>query len=329
VAYSRAVPALTAVDEPPAGVRRRLKALRGALDGELPARDPAQLLIGTWNIRALGGLTPKWTTAAGDSPKRNLADVCCLAEIVRRFDVCAVQETRGELTALLTLLRRLGPSWGVIVTDAGQGHAANDERLAYVFDRDSVRPTGLAGELVIDETTFGTVAVPLMRQFARSPFMVSFEAGPEAAPTGFTLISLHVDYGRTAADRTPEIVTFANSLKRRAVDREDFNANLIALGDFNIDRWDDPNGRAFVSAGLTPPAELLDQPRSIFDAGSTRHFYDQIAWYTAGTREALTLRYTKRAGRIEWTRHLHRDLTTVSKSWRISDHYPLWAQFAL
>jgi hypothetical protein len=81
--------------------------------------------------------------------------------------------------------------------------------------------------------------------------------------------------------------------------------------------------------GLTPPEQLLDQPRSIFDRDDTKHVYDQIAWYTAGDRSALTLRYTKQAGRVEWTPFLLTDLTSVSKSWRISDHYPLWARFAL
>ena len=33
-----------------------------------------------------------------------LLTVCCLAEIVRRFDVCAIQGTRTDLTAMLTLL---------------------------------------------------------------------------------------------------------------------------------------------------------------------------------------------------------------------------------
>jgi len=325
------MPTLPAVDDPPAEVAQQLAGLRAALDAEagLPARDGGHLLIGTFNIRAFAGLTAKWDSAAGDSPKRNLTDVCCLAEIVRRFDVCAIQETRGELTGMLTLLRALGPSWGVILTDAGLGNAANDERLAYVFDRAAVQPSGLAGELVIDAATFGSQAVPVQAQFARPPFLVSFQAGPATAPIAFTLITLHINYGKAAADRTPEIQTFATWLKRQAAQREDFNANLIALGDFNIDRWTDPNGQAFVTAGLTPPAELLDQPRSIFDTPTGAHFYDQIAWFTAGTRERLTLQYTKRAGRIEWTKLVLTELGNVAKSWRISDHYPLYAQFAL
>jgi hypothetical protein len=322
------VPELTEIDRPPPDARQALETLRADLDAELPARDAGHLLIGTWNIRALSGLTPSWRSSAGDSPKRNLRDVCCQAEIVRRFDVCAVQETRRDLTALLTLRRRLGPSWGVIVTDAGRGNATNDERLAYLFDRERVRASGLAGELVIDDDEFGHAA-QLRRQFARPPFMVSFDAGPQSAPTGFTLISLHIDYGRKPADRTPEIVTFAQWLKRQAAGREDFNANLIALGDFNIDRWDDPNGQAFVSTGLTPPEELLEQPRSIFDDVDEQHFFDQIAWFTAGNHDELTMRYSKRAGRIQWTRYILTDLDNRAKSWRISDHYPLWAQFEL
>jgi len=86
----------------------------------------------------------------------------------------------------------------VILTDAGLGDPANDERLAYVFDRAAVRPSGLAGELVIDAATLEPEAVPLQAQFARPPFMVSFQAGPDTGPTvAFTLITLHVNYGQT------------------------------------------------------------------------------------------------------------------------------------
>jgi hypothetical protein len=44
------------------------------------------------NIRHFGGITEKCTTESTDSPKRNLRDVLCLAEIVSRFDVVALQE---------------------------------------------------------------------------------------------------------------------------------------------------------------------------------------------------------------------------------------------
>ena len=44
------------------------------------------------------------------------------------------------------MLRRLGPDWGVLVTDVGEGDQADDERLVYVFDRRAVSLPGLAGE---------------------------------------------------------------------------------------------------------------------------------------------------------------------------------------
>ena len=185
-------------------------------------------------------------------------------------------------------MRRLGGDWGFLVTDVGEGEAANDERLAYVFDRRAVRLAGLAGELVIAEEDFGSATTPLRKQFARSPYMVSFEAGPPAKPVGFTLISLHVVFGNKPADRTPEIQTFANRLKRRAQDPDEFGRNMLALGDFNIDRWlDDPNADAFRSEGLTRPFELLGLPRTIFDDLAKPHFYDQISWFTTGNRAGL------------------------------------------
>lgn len=105
---------------------------------------------------------------------------------------------------------------------------------------------------------------------------------------------------------------------------------MIALGDFNIGRWlDDPNADAFRSEGLTPPDELLGLPRTVFDDPAKPHSYDQIAWFTTGNRSAVTLRYEQQAGLVDWVPHLLTNLTNVAKSWRISDHYPLWARFRL
>ena len=192
-----------------------------------------------------------------------------------------------------------------------------------------MRFSGLAGELVIAEENFGAAATPLRKQFARPPYMVSFEVGPPNKPVGFTLMSLHIVFGKKAADRTPEIATFAQRLKDQAEAPDEFGRNMIALGDFNIDTWTDANADAFRSEGLTPPFELLGLPRTIFDEPDKLHFYDQIAWFTVGNRAALTMKYEQHAGLFDWTPHVLADLTKVAKSWRISDHFPLWAQFSL
>ena len=162
-----------------------------------------------------------------------------------------------------------------------------------------------------------------MRQFARTPYAVSFVAGT----TTFILVTLQVRYGTEAADRIGELTALAQWLGDWAKTEEDWGNNLLALGDFNIDRAGDPLFEAFTSTGLTPPAELNDVPRTIFDQPGTGHFYDQIAWFTGtGGIPALTLQYTG-AGGFEFVPHLMTRLTNPELSWRISDHYPLWAEF--
>jgi len=109
----------------------------------LPAKKVDEnLLIGTWNIRAFGGLFQGWTENPG-SPKRNLRGMAVIAEIVRNFDVCAIQEVKRETTAIRMLQEEfLGPHWGLILSDVTAGDKGNSERLAYLYDRRRVVPSG-------------------------------------------------------------------------------------------------------------------------------------------------------------------------------------------
>ncbi|MCU1521326.1 MAG: hypothetical protein JWN19_1711 [Arthrobacter sp.] len=111
----------------------------------------------------------------------------------------------------------------------------------------------------------------------------------------------------------------------------DWNNNLMVLGDFNRDRIGDPLYEAFVATGLWPPAELNDVPRTIFDDDKNRPFYDQVAWFSEpdGTPLLDGLTYTQRAGCFDFIPHIMTGLTRNEISWRISDHYPLWSEFRL
>jgi exonuclease III len=77
----------------------------------------------------------------------------------------------------------------------------------------------------------------MQRQFVRTPYTVSFQAREKA----FTLVTLHVIYGTqsTPEVRTSEIARFAQWLREHAEDPDEFNRNMMALGDFNIDKLDD------------------------------------------------------------------------------------------
>ena len=145
--------------EMPRSVAHELAFLSDALDGAVPSKQlDRNLLVASWNIRELGRVNGKWSTARGDTPKRNFADVHCIAEILSRFDVIAVQEVQDNLAALRAVMLCLGPEWGFQVTDVNFGDAGDGERLAYLYDLRRVRPSGLAGELVLSADDFRSTA---------------------------------------------------------------------------------------------------------------------------------------------------------------------------
>jgi endonuclease/exonuclease/phosphatase family metal-dependent hydrolase len=323
-------PVPTITDPAPATVRAELDKLHARLDDTIPAkRLDENLLIGTWNLRAFGGLTDRWTAGADDTPKRDFRSIRSIAEVVSRFDVVAIQEVRGDIKALRALLRVLGDQWAFTLTDVTKGKDGNDERMAFLFDTRRLRLSGLACELVLPPEWGGTAIGPAasMRQFARTPYAVSFLSTGGGYRQTFILVTLHVIYGDKPDDRIGELSAIAQWLAAWAKDLKGFDQNLVCLGDFNIDRMGDPNYEAFASTGLRPPHELEGLPRTIFDSGTDKYF-DQVAWFT-GEHDvpALALHYSGRAANFDFTQDVQTSLTREELSWKISDHYPLWCEF--
>ena len=179
-------------------------------------------------------MTDAWASAAGQTPKRNAADLHYIACLIRRCDVVAVQEVRGNLRALRHLMKVLGEDWAFILTDITKGRDGNDERLAFLFDTTRVKPSGLACELVVwvENDSPRIRAGVLDRQFARTPYAVSFLSSGQT----FILVTLHVDYANDASERVPELKAIADWLASWAEREYGWDHNVIALGDFNIDR---------------------------------------------------------------------------------------------
>ena len=241
------------IELPPTEVVERVAAFGPALDVVVAPKElDRNLLIASWNLRAFGGLTKKWQSAEDDSPKRDLADVLAIAAMLSRFDVVAVQEVRSDLRALRYLLKALGPDWGFTLTDVTKGKAGNDERLAFLFDTRRVTLSGLACELVVPEDDPHLSPTAFARQFARTPYAVSFNSAGKT----FILVTLHVVYGQAPSDRVGELTAIAEWLASWAAEVAEWGHNLICLGDFNIDRKDDPLFQAFTSTGLTAPARV-------------------------------------------------------------------------
>jgi endonuclease/exonuclease/phosphatase family metal-dependent hydrolase len=331
-------PVPSILDRPPADTRAELTALRRQLSAEIPKKRDDNLLIATWNIRELGGLTDKWRSDAKDVPKRDLHSLACIAEIVSRFDVVAIQEVQVDIRALRHMLKALGDRYTVILTDAVEDDEGDDERLAFVFDQERLSVSGLACELVVPlnwstkrKPKKGIPQIALERQFARTPYAVAFKRNGAT----FILVTLHVIWSGTSkqdlGERGKELSSIAVWLRSWAEDANSWDQNLICLGDFNIDRHEGALWQAFTSTGLTVP-EPIARPR-VIGGKPLKGFYDQIAWFTedrAAERPLLSLTFTGEAEMFDWSKTVLADsgLTRDQKSFRISDHYPLWAEFS-
>ena len=316
------------LDTPPKEVQENLEELKLDLDKVIPFKKlDKNLLIASWNIRAFGNLTRKWDSDEEDSPKRDLHSVLCIAEIIKRFDVIAVQEVKANIRALRDTMKVLGENWSMILTDVSKGSSGNGERMAYLFDTRRVKLSGLAGELVVpNEWTDKAKQQTLDEQFVRTPYAVSFKSNHQT----FILVTLHILYGKKSKDRIKELKGVAEWLSDWAKDINAYHQNLIALGDFNIDKRGDLLDKTFLSEGLYVPPELQNKKvtRSIFNETK---YYDQIAWFNGrGKQPKLSLEFIN-GGNYDFVGKTlsNRDVSKRSLSYLISDHYPLWAEFKL
>jgi len=288
-------------------------------DSKLPQKVlDYNLLIGSWNIRNFGRVYGNWSENQG-SPKRNLRSMAYIAEIVKRFDVIAIQEVKSNTTALRMLVDEfLGLNWGVIVSDVSAGPKGNAERLAYIYDKRRVSPSGLAGEIVLPPTDDGDP----IQQFDRTPYIVGFQSAKER----FALLTAHIKYGKTPDDRLDELRNLAEYIAVEIRDRTATGGeekNLIVLGDFNIDdRGDNPLFKAFVSTGLIVPFQLLNLKTTF---ATKPKYYDQIAWFMGN----VDLLSNGLAGVIDFSGAKYKDITLRQMSYRVSDHLPIWVEFII
>jgi endonuclease/exonuclease/phosphatase family metal-dependent hydrolase len=306
----------------PAVVCEDLVRLRRAIarSGIPTKQTDRNLIIGTWNLRKLGRVHPSFEENRG-SPKRNLRALAYIAEVVRCFDVIAIQEVLRDTSAVRTLVDDfLGPDWGVVLSDVTAGDKGLGERLGYLYDRRRVQPSGLAGEIVLPPQD----NLNPQEQFDRTPYFVGFRANQER----FSLLTAHIRFGDSVEHRKPEIERLARYTATEIRDRARFagaeETNLIVLGDFNIEarRTDDPLFAALLASGLMVPEALRDVRTNY---GQAVKHYDQIAWFMGD----LALLTKGRAGVVDYRGTVFKELTARQVTDRVSDHLPLWAEFII
>ena len=279
-------------------VVERLLDLRKQLNEQVPEKTATQtLLLATWNIREFG-------------ENRLTESFYYIAEIIDHFDIVVIQELNSkELGGLESVLAILGDNWSYVMSDGVEGAAGGNEAMAFVYNTNKVKFTGLAGEIVLPDNKLMNGV-----QFARTPFMVSFRAGW----FDFKLCTVHIYYGKDTVKgiyqrRLQEIKTVSDFLLKR---QESDDVSYILLGDFNIPDVDGEYFNALVEERSVTkggkektkdkffiPEEIRKYPT---DLGRVSH-YDQIAFSLKLERSMVLYDDDKqRAGAFNFTESVYK-----------------------
>jgi endonuclease/exonuclease/phosphatase family metal-dependent hydrolase len=332
----------------------RLEALREQLK-KIPAKDAdGNLLLASWNIRDLG--KPGGGFGYGE---RRPESYFYIAEILSRFDFVAVQEV-NQLATWEKVMDVLGPHWGFIASDVTHEKiGGNDERLTYLYDKRKVTFRNVAGEIVLPPKMMVSQNEKGGRQFARTPYFASFQAGWRK----FDICTVHIYYGSSSgaklARRIDEINQIVKYLGSQGDEKVDAGKALILLGDFNVAGLKHKTMEALLKEGFVVPEEIQDPPEhqrnnfydqiafktppdslvfpagekntagsfriyeNVFNAGqidSYRKYFEPVRERTLQEARAKAKKNNKKAPKEQTPEEFYEDWRT----WQLSDHQPLW-----
>lgn len=315
-------------------IATKILALRKAIRAQIPTKTREdKLLLATFNIREFDSNSKK------NGPRTTEA-IYYLAEIISSFDIIALQEINQDISAFKKVMRILGPDYNYFLTDITEGHAGNGERMAYIYDQKKVQFRNIAGEIVLPETTKNPVP-----QFARTPYLVAFQAGWFK----FNLCTVHIYYGKDTGEdfekRIAEIENLSMFFKKRAQKEDE---NFILLGDFNILNNEDRTMKALLKGGFAIPDALVKRSGSNLQKDK---FYDQIVYKegknkvkfsgNAGVLDFYEAVYndnekevyyedfclTMKGNNKEYSKEIFNKKFKEWKTYQMSDHLPLWVEF--
>ncbi|WP_457594984.1 endonuclease/exonuclease/phosphatase family protein [Hydrogenimonas sp.] len=297
----------------------RLREHRALPSRAIPQRRDDNILIATWNLTNFG------------LQKRQEEHLRLMAEIMKPFDIVAVQEVADDLEQFERLHAHLEGEWRYLFTDI----AGNNERLGYLYRKDRVRPTGLAAELAMRGYERRSIVIEGMEPeeapftgFNRNPYMVGFQSGDFA----FSIVNVHLYWSNIALRRleTKALAKWAKSRIRRAGPP---NNDIILIGDFNMPhvRPGDPIYDELAEYGLSLPKHTTNLVGTNLAGDSD---YDQIAFFPSRTDED----FAGRMGVFDFDNALFKELWALSTGRRkkhffqymryyIADHRLLWAEF--
>lgn len=300
-----------------------------------------KLLLCSWNIANLG------------EQRRQEKDLKLIAHLLSRFDLCAIQEIKGNYTAFEKIVELMDGDFDFVISDPG----GNNERLGYIFRVGKVKLGKLFAEVAIPEKDFPvrTVHVPWTYRkenrvevfynmrftpFDRNPFVGSFCC----EKLDFMVANVHLYYGaaknsKTTAERAKyarrvmEVFALSAWAKKRAKSKISYDKDIILVGDMNVPEMSssDDAFQALKSSGLLPCDYFSKTGGSNLNGKRT---YDQLA-VTQGNLKKRILDYNvfdfdNGIFKGLWKRALKKKnpdsyFDSYVRAY-VSDHRPLWVQ---
>jgi endonuclease/exonuclease/phosphatase family metal-dependent hydrolase len=283
----------------------------------IPEKAEDRILIATWNIANLG------------AQDRREEDYRLIAELIRWFDLVALQEVKDDIRGLREIQKHLPASFRALFSD----HAGNNERLAFLYDTDKVVSIEKVGEVAIPPSQKRYVQLPGIQQkfrgFDRNPYLSAFHAGSFL----FVLVNVHLYFGSESKismnRRSLENYAVARWADLRRKSKNAYTRDIIVLGDFNLPMAEpgDPIYDALTKRGLHLPKHSTKIWSNIVNDKQ----YDQIAFFPGSTQE----KFTQRSGVFDFDGALFRTLWEQCSQtdflaymrYYISDHRMMWAEF--
>jgi endonuclease/exonuclease/phosphatase family metal-dependent hydrolase len=227
----------------------------GTTEDKNPVNSTAEeLVLASWNIRILSDAS------------RDDSELQKIAAIINRYDFVAIQEVRD--TIVLSRLKALLPGWDYIVSDA-VGNTVT-ERYAYFYRTDLVSPLGTP--YIYNDPN---------NEFIREPYVAHFRSGE----FDFTVITIHIIYGDTVADRRAE-VSLLDEVIANVDTANGAEQDVMLMGDFNLP----PDDSAW---GITNYANLVPATTmtTITDTSSYDNFWIDILDTTECDDSILVYRF--------------------------------------
>ena len=226
-----------------------------------------------------------------------------LAQIIRQFDVVAIQEIRSKNQYLIPnfvqLINRTGKRYDHVIGPR-LGYTVSKEQYAFVFNTERIE---------IDPQSVFTIGDP-DNMLHREPLVATFRTrgvDPAEAFT-FTLVNIHTDPDEVSTE-IDAIAEVYRAVRRSSRGEDD----IILLGDFNTD--DKHLGRLGQLPGIYSLISGI--------ATNTRQTkqYDNIIIHQPSTTE-----YSGRSGVYDVMRIHNRSL---KEALQVSDHFPVWGEFSI